>query len=187
MGRECLMDGGFLSDACCDSQGREIPCAGTLVVQYYQGKDGQHNRKLYCVGVPRKQRHRLHWLQGSVFQGHSKLDAKDVSGILHCFATGNSVEVASMDTRLNRDTCQILLDKLRMASALVAVEHRQNVVFTGCQVEADESVVRKEKVYDVKDDGSKDHSPLMYHIMGTRVASRREWRQRVFASMRRCT
>ena len=85
----------------------------------------------------------MHWLQGSVFQGHTKLDAKDVSGIAHCFARSKNPEDASCDTGLSRDTCQVLLDKMRMASALVAIDQRKQTTFDTCQVEADESVVRK--------------------------------------------
>ena len=123
-----LMDGGFLADCCLDAAGKVLPCKGTLMVQYYVGKDGQHNRKLYCVGVPEKHRHRTHWLQGSLFQGHTRLDAKNVSGLVHCFATSKSPEESAMDTGLNKGTCQILLDKLRMASALVALEQSVGIL-----------------------------------------------------------
>ena len=58
-----LIDGGFLTDACLDKFGNEVACKGTLNVQYYCSED-RHNRKIYCVGVPEKERHRLHWLAG---------------------------------------------------------------------------------------------------------------------------
>ena len=74
---EALMDGGFLTDFCIDNRGKDIHCPGRLMVHYHIGKDGQHNRKLYCVGTGNGSRHRYHWLHGSVLQGHTKLDAKD--------------------------------------------------------------------------------------------------------------
>jgi hypothetical protein len=105
----------------------------------------------------------MHWLQGSVFQGHTKLDAKDVSGVLHCFARSKGPDETSTDTGLNKATCQLLLDKLRMASALVAVELRDETVFESCQVEADETVIRKEKHYEVKPDGAKVRTGTTHH------------------------
>ena len=71
-------------ESCVDGHGKELACKCTLMVQYYQTK-GQQNRKLYCVGVPEKHRHRFHWLTGSVFQGHDRLDARDINGILQAF------------------------------------------------------------------------------------------------------
>ena len=81
---------------------------------------------------------------GSVFQGHHKLDALDVSGVLQCFGKGASVEITAQDTGLHRTTVGPLLDRLRMAACLVAEDQRAGVVFEHCQVGADESVVRKE-------------------------------------------
>lgn len=62
------MNGGFLTDVCLDKSDREIECKGTLCVRYYNTGE-QQNRKLYCCGVPEAQRHRMHWLHGSVFHG----------------------------------------------------------------------------------------------------------------------
>ena len=117
-----LIDGGFLTDFCLDKDGRDLKCPGTLNVQYYES-EGQHNRKLYCSGVPEKHRHRMHWLSGSIFQGHARLDAKDVTGVLSCLASSKSAEQIAMDTGLNRNTCRHMLDRLRMAATLAAQAH----------------------------------------------------------------
>lgn len=143
---ECLMDGGFLTDVCLDRAGEDAVCSGTLKVQFSDGK--QVERKLLCSGVPEKQRHKFHWLSGSVFQGHTKLDALDVVGAVFAFAAGKNIETAALDTGLNRSTMGHLLDRLRMAACLVAENQREDLVFQQCQVEADETVVRKERVYE---------------------------------------
>jgi hypothetical protein len=83
----------------------------------------------------------MHWLHRSVFQGHRQLDARDVDGVLQCFSVCKTPEQTSQNTCLNWDTCLQLLDRLRMASSLVAQDQRDNVVFAKCQVEADESGV----------------------------------------------
>ena len=56
-----------------------------------------------------------------------------------------------MVTGLHRNTVGPLLDRLRMTAALVAQEKREHIIFEDCQVEANESVVRKERVYDTAD------------------------------------
>jgi hypothetical protein len=165
-----LIDGGFLTDTCLNKNGSELPCPGTLCVQYScrahgKGKEAgeQTNRKLGCVGVAEKHRHRFHWLAGSVFQGHYKLDAKDVTALLESFAASKSPEESSIDTGLNRDTVRHLLDRLRMASALVAVDQRQELTFDDCQIEADETVVRKERVYAQEPGGPKVRTGTWHH------------------------
>ena len=141
-----LLDGGFANDVCLDQRGEEAPCRGVLNVYYNKGS-AQTQRYLMCGGVPHKQRHKMHWLRGSVFEGHVKLNANDVAGVLHCFGTSKGVDPTSSDTGLGRDTIGLLFDRLRMAASLVAQHHRDSVVFESCQVEADETVIRKERVY----------------------------------------
>ena len=163
-----LIDSGFLTDTCLDKLGRQVPCKGTLRLQYRERVDPktgsvQHNRGLVCHGVPEKDRHRHHWLEGSVLQGHHKLDAQNVTGILECFAASKSPEQSAMDTGLNRDTCRHLLDRLRMASALVAQNQRDTMVFESCQVEADETVVRKERVCEPAEGGGRVRSGTIHH------------------------
>jgi hypothetical protein len=162
MAMNSLIDGGFLTDTCLDRQGNEVPCKGTLCVYYYT-KEERHDRKLCCVGVPETQRHRMHFLAGSVFQGHTRLDAQDVCGVLQCFAAGKSPEVTSMDTGLHRTTVGPLLDRLRMAATLVAEDQREHMIFENCQVEANETVVRKEKVYATLPDKSKVRTGTIHH------------------------
>jgi hypothetical protein len=128
MAMEALIDGGFLSDICLDKGGDPVPCKGILMVHYYS-KDDRHDRKLHCHGVPEKQRHRQHWLAGSPFQGHYRLDALDVCGVLQSFGAGKSVEIASQDTGLYRGTVRVLYDRLRMVATLVAQDHREHL---GC-------------------------------------------------------
>ena len=159
---DTLIDGGFLADACLDKHGQEVGCKGILHVQY-SCSGSQHNRKLHCSGVPEKQRHRCHWLLGSVFQGHRQLDAKDVAGILSSFGASKTVDATSIDTGLNRTTVGLLFDKLRMASALVARDQRESLVFSHCQVEADETVVRKEKEYRTNPDRTKTRIGTTHH------------------------
>ena len=118
-----LIDGGFLTDHCLGKDGKDAECKGILCVQHY-AKEGRVDRKLCCTGVPEKERHRLHWLTGSVFQGHYRLDAHDVVGLLQCFGAGKSVEVTAQDTGLHRNTVGPLLDRLRMTATLVAEEQR---------------------------------------------------------------
>ena len=117
---ECLIDGGFLTDVCLDRGGAEVQCAGTLNINY-RSAGGQEERKLLCSGTTAKGRHKLHWLTGSIFQGHTKLNAGDVVGVIQAFAGGKNTEVASMDTGLHRNTVRPLLDRLRMAAAMVAI------------------------------------------------------------------
>ena len=68
-----------------------------------------------------------------------------------------------MDTGLHRTTVGPLLDRIRMASALVAQDTRDHVVFECCQLEADETVVRKEKVYRKQTNGSKVRTGTIHH------------------------
>jgi hypothetical protein len=84
-----LMDGGFCTDVCVNSSGQELPCKDVLAVAYSFGK--QEQRQLCCSGVKSSERHRMHWLHGSVFQGHTKLDAKDVLGVLESFGASKTV------------------------------------------------------------------------------------------------
>lgn len=63
-----LLDGGFLTDTCLRSAGEDLECRGVLRL-WHRTSDSQTERKLMCSGVPQKQRHRFHWLHGSVFQG----------------------------------------------------------------------------------------------------------------------
>ena len=101
---ECLIDGGFCTDVCLDKQGQIVQCTGVLKV-CYANKKGQENRQLRCAfGGSHKLRHKLHWLAGSVFQGHSKLCARDVVGVLQAFGACKSIELAAMDTGLHRST-----------------------------------------------------------------------------------
>ena len=59
-----------------------------------------------------------------------------------------NIETTSVDTGLHRTNVELYFDRLRMAAALVAEKQRDDLVFKNCQLEADESVVRKERVYD---------------------------------------
>jgi hypothetical protein len=160
-----LIDGGFLTDTCLGKDGRELPCKGILGVSYYSGK--QEQRGLCCTGVSKAERHRMHWLCGSVFQGHTKLNAGDVSGLLSCFASSKNIEATSMDIGLSRDSVGPLFDRLRMAATLVVQDQREHLVFEDCQVEADETVVRKEKVYDTAADGARRRVGTRHHSVIT--------------------
>ena len=102
MSMNALIDNGFLTDMCLNSRGEDVRCKGVLKVQYYSKRD-RHDRKLCCHGVPEKSRHRFHWFIRSVFQGHHRLDAADVCGVVQCFGAGKSVEIASQDTGLYRN------------------------------------------------------------------------------------
>eukprot|EP00973_Karenia_brevis_P052552 7299744-Karenia_brevis.AAC.1 len=146
---EALLDGGFLTDECLQPDGSVIHCPGILKLSVNIGDGGGSRRHLICQEVKHSCRHRFHWLHGSVFQGHTKLTGKDVVGVVQCFAASKSVEQTAMDTGLNRNTAGELLDRLRMASCLVASHQRATVKFSHCQVEADETVVRKERTYSV--------------------------------------
>lgn len=68
-----------------------------------------------------------------------------------------------MDTGLYRNNVRHLLDRLRIASALVAQEQREKTIFSDCQVEADESVVRKERVYEINSEGNKIRTGTIHH------------------------
>ena len=81
--------------------------------------------------------------------------AADACGIVHCFGLAKDVETTSSDTGLSRRTVGLLLDRLRLASALVAEFQRETLVFEDCQVEADETVIRKERVYETLPNGEK--------------------------------
>ena len=96
---DALINNGFSTDVCLDRSGCEVHCKGTLKVHYYASGD-RFDRKLHCHGVPEKARHRFHWLSGSIFHGHHKLDTADVCGVVQCFSAGKSVETASQDTGL---------------------------------------------------------------------------------------
>ena len=159
---ECLMDGGFIADACLDRNGSDANCPGVLKVNYRM-TGGQEERKLICVGTTHKHRHKMHWLQGSIFQGHTKLSAADACGVVHCFGLSKDLETTSSDTGLSRRTVGILLDRLRLASALVAEFQREALVFEDCQVEADETVIRKERVYETLPNGEKRRIGTWHH------------------------
>ena len=76
-------------------------------------------------------------------------------GLLQCFGAGKSIEMTAQDTGLHRNVVGPLLDRLRMAAALVAEDLRDHTIFQNCQLEADETLIRKQKVYQVRPDGSK--------------------------------
>ena len=134
---ECLLDCGFVADACLGKDGLDANCPGVLKVNYRMA-DGQEERKLICAGTPNKLRHKMHWLNGSIFQGHTKLSAADACGIVHCFGLAKDVETTSSDTGLSRRTVGPLLDRLRLASALVGECQRKGLVSEDGQEEADE-------------------------------------------------
>ena len=74
-----LLDGGFLNDVCLDNSCQVVLCPGILNLAYSSSDTrGQVIRMMACTGVKNAQRHRMHWLQGSVLQGRTKLDALDV-------------------------------------------------------------------------------------------------------------
>lgn len=160
-----LIDGGVVNDVCLDQRGEEVQCMGTLRVYYIEGENRQTERKLICGGVSHAHRHKMHWLQGSVFQGHTKLNACDAAGVLRSFGACKSVEQASIDTGLSRETIGPLYDRLRMAAALVAESQRESVVFEGCQVKADETVIRKEKVYEATENSRKRVGTIHHSVM----------------------
>ena len=124
---DALINNGFLTDVCLDRFGCEVHCKGTLKVHYYSSGD-RFDRNLHCHGVPEKARHRFHWLFGSVFHGHHKLDAADTCGVVQCFPAGKSVEIASQDTGLYRGTVGGLFDRLRIAVTLLVQQQREEVV-----------------------------------------------------------
>ena len=97
----------------------------------------------------------MHFLHGSPLQGHTKLSALDVVGLCHCFGAAKSPETTSMDTGLHRTTVGLLLDRLRIATTLVAEAKRASLEFEDCQLEANETVVRKERVYEDSADGKR--------------------------------
>ncbi len=147
-----LIDGGFLTDFCVNENGKDLNCPGCLRLMLSYSR-GYAERQLGCQGVPNKHRHKLHWLQGSVFQGHTKLTADDVIGVLHSFASMKNNEATSMDIGLGRKVVGELFDRLRMASCLLAVHHRDATVFEHCQIEVNETVVRKERLYEARGPG----------------------------------
>ena len=105
-----LIDGGVLADECLAEDGRVIGCPGILEPHVCEVQ-GQQQRFLRCRGVPTKERHRVHFLHGSVFQGHTRLSALDVVGLCHCFGSSKSPEVASMDIGLHRTACKTLQEE----------------------------------------------------------------------------
>ena len=107
----------------------------------------QRVRGLACKGVANKNSYRMHRLAGSLFQGHRYLGAEDILGILACFGSGKDTELTALDTGISRQVLGFLLDRPRMAAVLVTERDRESIVFSDCQVEADESVVRNERVY----------------------------------------
>ena len=115
---------------CLGESGRELECEGVLQLDYCTGT--QEQRKLRCTGVPQSQRHRHHWLAGSILQGHTKLNAGDVIGLAQAFSTAKSPETTAVDCGLERNGVRHMLDRLRIASALVAEHQRENVVFDNC-------------------------------------------------------
>ncbi len=84
-----------------------------------------------------------------------------------------------MDTGLNRKVVGELYDRLRMAAALVAEDQRDNVVFNDCQVECDECVIRKERVFKKLANGKRERTgtirsavlPSQYYICASRSSS----------------
>jgi hypothetical protein len=71
--------------------------------------------------------------------------------------------MTALDSGLGRSTARTLFDGLHMAATLVARAHRESVVFEKCQVEADETVVRKEKVYEEKPGQPKRRIGTIHH------------------------
>ena len=159
-----LLDGGFLTDKCLDLSGSQVVCPGLLDL-YCTSTDQQAERKLRCSGVPHKQRHTRHWLHGSVFAGHTRLSASDVSGMLLSFAASKNIEATAIDTGLHRSTVGELFDRLRMAACLVAEDQRDRLVFSNCQIEIDESVIRKERVYDKTGIGRKRVATIHHSVL----------------------
>ena len=97
-----------------------------------------------CRGGQNKDRHRFHFLKGTVFEGHTKLNAGYALGVIQCFAAQKNIEQTAMDTGLARNTVGPLSGRLRMAATLLSQRDREDIKFEHCEVEADETVVRKE-------------------------------------------
>ena len=74
------------------------------------------------------------------------MNAGDIIGVLQCFAAQKTIEMTAMDTGVNWKTAELLLDRLRMAATLVGQNERERTKFEHCQVEADETVIRKERI-----------------------------------------
>ena len=139
--------------------GATVKCSGVLNTFM----SDSNVRMLLCKGVPNNQRHRVHWLTGSVFHGHRLLAVRETIGILLCFAAKLDVESTAIVTGLNRKTVRHLFDRLRMAATLVVQSSRETMVFENCQVEIDESVIRKEKVYETTVGGGKVRTGTVHH------------------------
>ena len=60
---------------------------------------------------------------------------------------------------------QRLLDRWRMAATLVAQQQREDVVFENYQVEADETVVREERVYEDDESGNNLRAGIFHHLV----------------------
>ena len=75
-----LIDGGFLTGECLGKDGRKFGCPGTME-PHVCGVQGHPQRFLCCRGVLHTDRHRVHFLHGTPFQGHTKLSALDVIGV----------------------------------------------------------------------------------------------------------
>ena len=119
-------------------------------------------RRMVCRGVPSSQRHRFHWITGSVFHGHRLFSEREATGVLMCFAVKADVEASAVLTGLGRKTVRHLFDRLRMAATLVMHERRKAMVFEQCQVELDECALRKERVYSMVD-GEKVRTGTIHH------------------------
>ena len=155
-----LLDGGFLSDVCLNSFAAPVKCCGVL----NPFASDPNRRLLGCTGVPNNKRHRFHWLTGSVFHGHRLLSVREVVGVLCCFAAKSDVESSAVLTGLGRKVQRHLFDRLRMAATMVMEERRKAMVFENCQVEIDESVIRKEKVY-AEVNGAKVRTGTWHHAV----------------------
>ena len=121
--QDALIDGGFLADECLSQDGSVLGCAGTLHLS-----GGSAMRGLACKGVANKFRYRIHWLAGSVFQGHRYLGAKDILGIVACFGSGKDTELTALDTGISRQVIGFLLDRLRTAAVLVTEHARKSLL-----------------------------------------------------------
>jgi len=151
-----MLDAGFLSDECLSPTGEVLCCPGVVETVHSASSHpstGSHTtRQLRCVGVSNANKHRIHWLTGSVFQGHRLLSIRETIGVIQCFAAKKSNEATAMDTGLHRTTVQPLLDRLRLMTCLVAASKRESMKYENCQVGIDEAVVRKVRVFETNRD-----------------------------------
>ena len=91
------------------------------------------------------------------------MSAADACSVLHCFGQAKDLETTSSDTGLSRKTVHALLDRLRLAATWVADFQRETLIFEDCQVEADETIIRKERVYETLPNGKKCRTGTIHH------------------------